>query len=504
MAAIILSSIIGGGVGVIILLPMAYVWAADINCDIGVPCNGTPEDDELTGTAGQDVMRGLKGKDTMRGLAGQDTEYGGSGNDILYGGKGNDRLVGGDGNDIIYGGLGADTIQGGTGDDKIYHSRDMTAGLTSPDDSKDTIDCGPGNDEVWINVQTDHDTSINCETVHDEAVNTPPTGDTTPPKVNFVSPRDGYTTVALSSTISATFSEPVQESTVNPTTFTLKDKDGNNIPGTVSMSSKSPNSVIVSPPGVNSNTAVFKPSSPLAPSKLYTATITTGVKDLAGNAMTAMRQWSFTTVGTGPLGTTPLGTPDYSSLVKVKVTFTSMTVHDDREGLFDGDGEFDISAYVQGIRLDLTPASGPGDGLKDVSDGETVTFYPRTEVILDIPSTLVLSIFTVGSEMDSPCCSTASFPKNIQPQVIEAFSSSIVLAEIRDIQTSLNERINERPMGQVERDQCPGQGQRPGSNDILGTINKLYDPIDYETGPHIEKSSRGDFTLRYTISVMRP
>ena len=36
----------------------------------------------------------------------------------------------------------------------------------SPDGSKDTIDCGSGNDEAWINVSQDGDTAVNCETVH--------------------------------------------------------------------------------------------------------------------------------------------------------------------------------------------------------------------------------------------------------------------------------------------------------------------------------------------------
>ena len=34
------------------------------------------------------------------------------------------------------------------------------------DGSKDTIDCGSGNDEAWINVSQDGDTAVNCETVH--------------------------------------------------------------------------------------------------------------------------------------------------------------------------------------------------------------------------------------------------------------------------------------------------------------------------------------------------
>ena len=42
-------------------------------------------------------------------------------------------------------------------------------------------------------------------------------------------------------------------------------------------------------------TATFTPSSNLATSIIYTATVTTGVKDLAGNPLAADYTWSFTT-----------------------------------------------------------------------------------------------------------------------------------------------------------------------------------------------------------------
>jgi len=43
-------------------------------------------------------------------------------------------------------------------------------------------------------------------------------------------------------------------------------------------------------------------------------------------------------------------TPKY----KVKVTFDSITVKNDREGAGSGNGEFDLSVFVQGKRVDLT------------------------------------------------------------------------------------------------------------------------------------------------------
>jgi hypothetical protein len=52
-----------------------------------------------------------------------------------------------------------------------------------------------------------------------------------------------------------------------------------------------------------STTATSKPTSNLAASTVYTATVSTGAKDLAGNALAAAKAWSFTTgtvVATGP------------------------------------------------------------------------------------------------------------------------------------------------------------------------------------------------------------
>jgi hemolysin type calcium-binding protein len=71
------------------------------------------------------------------------------------GGPGDDDLSDNSGKDIIY---------GEEGDDDIYHADFQNTG---PDGSKDVIDCGPGNDETWINTSSDHDVVRDCETVHE-------------------------------------------------------------------------------------------------------------------------------------------------------------------------------------------------------------------------------------------------------------------------------------------------------------------------------------------------
>ena len=56
---------------------------------------------------------------------------------------------------------------------------------------------------------------------------------------------------------------------------------------------------------VNSKIATFTPASNLAANSVYTATVTTGVQDLAGNALASNFAWSFTTTG-GTSGQAPV------------------------------------------------------------------------------------------------------------------------------------------------------------------------------------------------------
>jgi Ca2+-binding RTX toxin-like protein len=107
--------------------------------------NGTAGADHLVGTAKADTLNGRAGNDTLMGGAGNDTLNGGPGNDSLFGGAGNDKLIGGPGRDKLY---------GGTGNDTIY----------ARDGSRDTIDCGPGIDNVTAG-KADA-VAKNCEHVH--------------------------------------------------------------------------------------------------------------------------------------------------------------------------------------------------------------------------------------------------------------------------------------------------------------------------------------------------
>jgi hypothetical protein len=113
------------------------------------------------------------------------------------------------------------------------------------------------------------------------------TTDTTRPTVSFIVPANAATGVAIGGNIAAAFSEAMDPLTISTATFTLK-QGTTVVTGTVIYA------------GV---TATFNPLNNLAPSTIYTATITTGARDLAGNALAADFVWSFET------GATPNTTP---------------------------------------------------------------------------------------------------------------------------------------------------------------------------------------------------
>ena len=110
---------------------------------------------------------------------------------------------------------------------------------------------------------------------------TGPSPDTTPPLVMSTIPIDTATGVAINSKMSATFNEAMDALTINTSTFTLM-QGAAPVSGTVNYA-------------VTGSTATFTPSANLAPNTLFTATVTTGAKDLAGNALTANFVWHFTT-----------------------------------------------------------------------------------------------------------------------------------------------------------------------------------------------------------------
>ena len=118
--------------------------------------------------------------------------------------------------------------------------------------------------------------------------------DTTPPTVSSTNPAGNQTGVATNAAVTATFSEGMSGASLTSATFTLADSSGNPVAGTVTS---------------DGATATFAPTANLANGTTYTATITTGAKDLAGNGLAQSHAWSFTTVS-GTADTDGDGVPD--------------------------------------------------------------------------------------------------------------------------------------------------------------------------------------------------
>lgn len=110
------------------------------------------------------------------------------------------------------------------------------------------------------------------------------TVDNTLPTVTSTINANGATNVPLNTKVGATFSKPMDSTTITPTTFTVM-QGTTPVPGTVDYS------------GLD---AVFTPAGNLLTNTVYTATITTGAKDLTvpGNSLASNYVWSWTTGAT--------------------------------------------------------------------------------------------------------------------------------------------------------------------------------------------------------------
>ena len=108
-------------------------------------------------------------------------------------------------------------------------------------------------------------------------------GDVTPPTVVAISPIDGSGANCLTQTVTATFSEAMDPSTITAATFGVS-AAGVAVAGTVSYDAPTMQ-------------ATFTPTAAagFAPGTAFVVTVSTGVTDLAGNALAVARTWGFTT-----------------------------------------------------------------------------------------------------------------------------------------------------------------------------------------------------------------
>lgn len=136
-----------------------------------------------------------------------------------------------------------------------------------------------------------------------------------PPAVSGVTPSNNADSVALDSTVSATFNSAITQSTLNMVVATVS--DGVAVPGQVDYSS-------------SSKKATFTPASALTPNTRYRATVT--ANSSSGVAMAEPKVWEFTTTAVLPASVgaiTPIDAAvDVDTTTKVTAQFSASTKAD--------------------------------------------------------------------------------------------------------------------------------------------------------------------------------
>jgi hypothetical protein len=178
-----------------------------------------------------------------------------------------------------------------------------------------------------------------------------------PPTVISVAPPNGSSGICPNTLVVATFSEAMNSSTINTTTFTLTGPGSTAVAGAVTYN-------------VSSYVATFTPTSPLALNTLYTATITTGAQDLGGDPLASDYVWTFTTATAACSATVPLGSScSFGILGGSTVTNGGPSNVTGDVGVWPGTA---ITGFPPGT---ITGAFHPGDAVAQAAQGDLTTAY---------------------------------------------------------------------------------------------------------------------------------
>ena len=162
--------------------------------------------------------------------------------------------------------------------------------------------------------------------------------------------------------------------TINTTTFTL--------------TAGTPPVAVAGVVTYNASTATFTPSSPLALTTLYTATITTGVQNTSGSALASNYTWGFTTGGAAcpPPTVVSVAPPDLATGICPNTPVVA-TFSEDMRASTINTTTFTLTAG--------TPAVAVAGVVAYNAASDTATFTPSNPLAL---STLYTATITTGAE----------------------------------------------------------------------------------------------------------
>jgi O-glycosyl hydrolase len=195
------------------------------------------------------------------------------------------------------------------------------------------------------------------------------------PTVSSVTPANGTTSVAIASTVTATFSEAMNASTITSSTFTLVPQGGSAVAATVSYNAVS-------------LTATLTPTAPLLNGATYTATIGTGVMSSGGSALASTYSWTFTTVAL-PAPTVTSVTPT-AGINGVAITSAATATFSEAMN----------PATITGSTFTLTPQGGSAVAATvsyDISN-MTATLTPTSPLVYNTTYTAQITIGVTSSQ----------------------------------------------------------------------------------------------------------
>ncbi len=147
-----------------------------------------------------------------------------------------------------------------------------------------------------------------------------------PPSIVSTYPAIGAEISAVTDSVTVTFSKNIDTATLNDTTFF----NTNGRTGTISFDSQT-------------KTAIFQPTSPFAYDSSYIMSITTSVKDTAGNSLVSPLAWLFTT-------------PTVTPIVQILDPLDSMIIGDTLTFLVAAENPIGIDTiqfYIDNVRVDV-------------------------------------------------------------------------------------------------------------------------------------------------------
>ena len=188
----------------------------------------------------------------------------------------------------------------------------------------------------------------------------------TAPTVSATVPMNAATNASVSTPCTATFNKAMVAATLNTATMQVSGPGATPVAGVVTFAGTS---------------ATFMPAGTLARNTVYTATITTGAQDLAGNGLAANYGWTFTT------GALPDTAPTVNATVPLN-TATDVPVNSACMATFSK--PMDPATLNATSMLVTGPGTTPVDGVVTYA-GSTATFTPTNALASDVVYTATIT-----------------------------------------------------------------------------------------------------------------